>query len=101
MELNIIFPNTTFIKIKKEDLEKNMNYFTIKRSDYCVYIFIDQCKQIGNIYTFIRIKSFILCKDKKEFNLDYDTKLINEEISIGSSYFDKVELYKMIKIHDL
>ena len=73
-----------------------LKYFTIKRSDLCVYVFIDDCKQIGNIFTFIRIKAFILCKDKnkKELNLEYEIKMINEEISVNSSYFDTVELYR-------
>lgn len=96
MELNIIFPNTKFIRINKEELQKDTKYFTIKRSDLCIYVFIDECRQFGSIFTFIRIKSFILCKDKnkKELNLDYETKMINEEISVNSSYFDTVELYR-------
>lgn len=96
MVLNIIFPNTKFIKMNKDELQKGTKYFTIKRSDLCVYVFIDDCKQIGNIFTFIRIKAFILCKDKnkKELNLEYEIKMINEEISVNSSYFDTVELYR-------
>ena len=90
MELNIIFPNTKFIKINKEELKKNMKYIIIKRNqNQPIYVFIDQCKCIGNTFTFIRIKAFILTK-----NESYQTKIINEEITLDSSYFNSVEIYK-------
>lgn len=85
MDLSIIDHN--LVQIKKEDLQKDMNYFTIKRNSCEIFKFVDQCKQTGNVYTFVRIKGFINGIEKQ----------INEEISVNSSYFDTVELYKMIK----
>lgn len=73
------------VEIKKEDLQKDMKYFTIKRTSYGVFKFMDECKQTGNIYTFVRIKGVINGVEKQ----------INEEISVNSSYFDTVELYKI------
>jgi hypothetical protein len=67
------------VKIKKEDLQKDMKYF-IKRSNF---LFMDQCKQTGNVYTFIRVKGII----------DGIEKNINEEISVNNNYFNNVEIY--------
>ena len=95
MELNILFPNTLFIQITKDELKRGMKYIIIKRNQN-MYVFMDECKQIGNTITFLRIKAYILSKNKnkKEFNLDYHTKIINEEITIDTSYFDGAELYR-------
>lgn len=71
--------------IQKEDLQKDMKYFTIKQTSGGVFKFIDKCKQTGNVYTFVRIKGFINGIEKQ----------INEEITVNSSYFNTVELYKM------
>jgi len=71
--------------ITKEDLQKDMKYFTIKRTSYGVFKFMDECKQTGNIYTFVRIKGYINGFEKQ----------INEEISVNSNYFDTVELYRI------
>ena len=91
MELNIIFPNTEFIKINKEELKKNMKYITIKRNqNQPIYIFLDECKYTGHTFTFLRSKVFILSQNKS-----YETKIINEEISVDLSYFNGVELYKL------
>jgi hypothetical protein len=77
------------VQIKKEDLKKGMNYFTIKRN-YPTFKFVDQCKQTGNVYSFLRIKGYI----------DGVEKIINEELSVNSSYFNTVELYKLDQIEN-
>jgi hypothetical protein len=77
------------VQIKKEDLKKGMNYFTIKRN--CpTFKFVDQCKQTGNVFTFLRIKGYINGVEK----------IINEELSVNSNYFNTVELYKLDQIEN-
>lgn len=85
------------VKIDKEHLRKGMNYFTMKQTSSILFIFVDQCKQTGNVYTFLRKKVYM--KETKE-NI-FSEKNINEELSVNSSYFTNVTLYKdSIKIHD-
>jgi len=73
------------VQINKEALQKDMKYFTIKRTSCGVFKFMDECKQTGNVYTFIRIKGFINGIEKQ----------INEEISVNKTYFDTVDLYRI------
>ena len=94
MELNIIFPNTEFIQINKEDLQKGMKYITKRNQNQSIFIFMDECKYIGNTFTFFRTKAFILSQNNNQNNFKYETKIINEEITLDSSYFNRVEMYK-------
>lgn len=96
MELNIIFPNSEFIKINKEELKKNMKYITVKRNqNQPIYVFLDECKYTGHTFTFLRSKVFILSQNQND---SYETKIINEEITLDSSYFNSVEIYKFVQI---
>ena len=92
MELSIIFPNTKFIQINKGELKKNMKYVTKRNQNQSVYVFMDECKYIGNTFTFLRTKAFILSQNHNNFN--YETKIIDEELTLDSSYFNRVEIYK-------
>ena len=94
LELQLIFPNSRFTKIKSSyvdvnKLDVNKKYIIIRKTND-IFIFLDECKHFGNVTTFIRKKGFII--NGKNMN-----ECLKEEISISvnKSYFNNVEIYKL------